>query len=120
DPRVFLMFGFLCLLIIQFDVMPIPWAFLFVYAGISLSISNAVDYSHTSVSLSKANADRYLRELLWAFCRIETAVKKVFGSPIRAVLLTSYFAFEVIVIVVVPYIIDRLTNGIVGYETLVF
>jgi hypothetical protein len=84
----------------------------FVYAAVSLAFFDAIDYSRISITSCMKEADKYLKLLLEPLSTLEKAVRSlVQGSGTRGALSGSYFAFDLLALIVVPLVLVELSGG---------
>jgi hypothetical protein len=92
----------------------------FVYAAISLALLDALDYSRIDMTVCVRNGDRYLKNLLAPFSLIEKGVRKIVrGSRARLALSGGYFAYDLIALIAVPFMVAWLSAGFYSVEDLI-
>jgi len=121
NPRTFALLGIaIVLALVNTDFLPLPRVSILIYAALSLSAYDALDYSRIDVTACMAKADPYLSILLWPFSVVERSIKRATGARrTRLALSIGYFTFGLAAMIALPFLLAGLFASSVNVGDLI-
>ncbi len=117
-PFIALFFlGVFILPLVQFYFFYFPTALIFVYASTCLAVADSYRKSEVEVASRLGKISRRSRVLVLPFSTIERIVRTSYdGRHLRSALFGSYIAFELTLLLVVPFLFATLLGGNIAFE----